>query len=91
MHCSAFFTNNNTTRSLFYLFCFFVYLVASINKLELEVNKYYFTFAALLRELLRESLYLATPQRLIFSLAEFRFILLRCSASAAYIIRLNAK
>ena len=30
------FINNNTIRSLFYLFCFFVYLVASINKLELN-------------------------------------------------------
>ena len=35
---AAFFTNDNTICSLFYLFCFFVYLVASINKLELELN-----------------------------------------------------
>ena len=38
LHChsgTAFFINNNTIRSLFCLFCFFVYLVASINKFEL--------------------------------------------------------
>ena len=33
------FINNNTIRSLFDLFCFFVYLVASINKLELNLIK----------------------------------------------------
>ena len=32
------FVNNNTICSLFYLFCFFVYLVASINKLEPELE-----------------------------------------------------
>ena len=32
---AAFFTNNNTICTLFHLFLFFVYLVASINKLEL--------------------------------------------------------
>ena len=36
---AAFFINNNTIRSLFYLFCFFVYLVASINKPELELTQ----------------------------------------------------
>ena len=35
---AAFFINNNTIRSLFYLFSFFVHLVASINKLELELD-----------------------------------------------------
>ena len=33
---AVFFINNNTICSLFYLFCLFVYLVASINKLELK-------------------------------------------------------